>query len=461
MKIIQLFIVFMIGVLSVNAQQLQGTWHAQLNLAMPLKLVLHIEKDGKKWSTKMDSPDQNAFGIALENTTVKGQTITIQDSRMQMQINTQLQGDSLVGQFKQGGLELPIVLYNNEARLPKKKINRPQTPKAPFDYNIDTLNIKDANGLNIHGVFTYPKGKTNFPVVVLISGSGTQDMDVTIFEHKLFWVIADYLTQNGIGVFRFDDKGAGKSEGNPMLTTTDVIVEDVYFITNALQQKYSNQINAMHILGHSQGGTVAMKYAAQQPKNLNSIILMAAPGILGKDLILQQYQTIGKMNGLSEEDINKIMFRNGQFYDAVITGKDSIGIASALEVSVGKIYPTLSETEKSGMSQDAYFQTINQQMNNAIIKDLVAYTPADDLSKIKCKVLAINGDLDIQVLSTPNLAAITKGLAGSEKEINIKSYPYLNHLFQYAITGAIEEYETIDETIEVEVLEDLASYLNN
>lgn len=459
MKYIGVLIIVLLQVLVSNAQSFQGSWYGQIVVGAPLKIVLHIEANGNKWITKMDSPDQKTFGIVMETTSIDQNEITIADKRMHLKITGRISGDTIVAQFQQGGIQLPIVFYNDENLISKPVVKRPQMPQPPFNYSIDTLDIKDAKGQNIHGVFTYPKDKSSFPVVVLISGSGTQDMDVTIFGHKLFWVIADYLTQNGIGVFRFDDKGTGQSEGNPATTTTDVIADDIGYVLKALQQNYSSQINAMYLLGHSQGGTVAMKYAAQHPKDLNGIVLMAAPGIEGKEIILQQYRTLGKMSGLSDVEINTIVVRNGAFYDAVIKGKDSVGIANALKKSIMQIYPTLAEGEKSEMTLDVYFQTINGQMNTIMIKDLIAYDPASDLSKIKCKVLAINGDLDIQVAAQPNLEAIKQGLQLSKSDVQIKTYPYLNHLFQYAITGSIEEYETIEETIDTSVLEDLATYL--
>jgi hypothetical protein len=79
---------------------------------------------------------------------------------------------------------------------------------------------------------------------------------------------------------------------------------------------------------------------------------------------------------------------------------------------------------------------------------------------VKCPVLAINGELDLQVPPKENLAAIEQALqAGGNTKYTIKEFPKLNHLFQTAVTGSPSEYAKIEETMSPDVLKFIGDWI--
>ena len=97
--------------------------------------------------------------------------------------------------------------------------------------------------------------------------------------------------------------------------------------------------------------------------------------------------------------------------------------------------------------------------NNAWTNHFIDFSPREDIERTECPVMAINGDKDLQVDATMNLEAIRRHLAGN-KNVNIKKYTGLNHMFQHCETGKIGEYAEIEETMAPEVLEDIAKWVS-
>jgi len=385
---------------------IEGDWMGKLNLGpQSLTIVLHVNCDAQgKAECTLDSPDQGAKGIAVETDYCSSDSISVSLASLALSFQGKLKGDEIVGTFTQGQ-SFPLVLKRGE-----EKLNRPQNPVAPYPYKTEEVAFKNvADGATLVGTLSYPIGykKGQTPVVLMVTGSGQENRDEEVFDHKPFLVIADYLARHGVATLRYDDRGFGKSTGGDVghATTLD-FMRDAASGVDFLRT--SKQFGKVGILGHSEGGSIAFMLGAKG--KVDFVISMAGVGVKGDTALTAQ--------------ANKILELTGQ----------------------SMRYST------------------HQYRMNAIIKRspwlnfFIDYDPSADISKTLCPVMAINGSRDIQVISSLNLAGIKAHLKPNPKNI-IKEYPSLNHLFQHCKTGNVSEYRMIEETISPEVLEDIVRFV--
>ena len=385
---------------------IEGDWMGKLNLGpQSLTIVLHVNCNTQgEVKCTLDSPDQGVKGIAVETDYCSSDSISVSLASLALSYQGKLKGDEIVGTFTQGQ-PFPLTLKRGE-----EKLNRPQNPVAPYPYKTEEVAFKNvADGATLVGTLSYPvgykKGKT--PVVLMVTGSGQENRDEEVFDHKPFLVIADYLARHGVATLRYDDRSFGKSTGGDVdhATTLD-FMRDAASGVDFLRT--SKQFGKVGILGHSEGGSIAFMLGAKG--KVDFVISMAGIGVKGDTALTAQ--------------ANKILELTGQ---------------------------------------SMRFSTHQYRMN-AIIKRspwlnfFIDYDPSADISKTLCPVMAINGSRDVQVISSLNLAGIKAHLKPNPKNI-IKEYPSLNHLFQHCKTGNVLEYRMIEETISPEVLEDIVRFI--
>lgn len=445
MKHLFLFSLILISSFKTNAQDITGIWNGELKIPTgQLKVVIHIKQSGTGLSATMDSPNQNAFGIPVTN-------ITFENLKLHFDISGaivyegELQADTIKGIFKQNGYSFPLNLSKGAGE--QKEILRPQEPKKPFPYLSEDITFENKkDNLILSGTLTLPEKGENFPAVVLIAGSGPQNRDEEVFGHKPFLVLSDYLTKNGIAVLRFDKRGIGKSTGDYKRATTLDFASDVESAVKYLDTRKEINKKKIGLIGHSEGGAIAPIVALNAKSNISFIVLMAAPGIQGDKLLLLQAEKIEKSNRVSDTDLQKLEIFNKATYDIVKNSKDSEFLKNNLSEYVKNNFNNLPEFVTSG-GMNAEEQIINQ-LTSPWVKYFIKYNPAPVLQKVKCPVLAINGEKDLQVPAKVDLAAIKNALEkGGNKNVTIKELPNLNHLFQECKTCTIAEYATIEQTI--------------
>lgn len=459
MKYLFTLLLSLVGFGITFAQTVQS-WYGILSVqGFEMPLAFHIHQQGDSLFTLMDSPEQKVNGLPFKSTTIVGDQITISDPTYGITYTGTRYADSVVGVFEQGGMKLPFTLYKAYPKI-KKEYKRPQTPQPPYNYPIDTVMFTNPNdGVVSRGVLSRPSGTGKHPLVILVSGSGSQDMDVTLFDHKLFAVIAHYLTQQGIAVFRFDDRGVDGSGGVPKNTTTAIIAQDVLAAHQTLQKRF-NSFSSFGVLGHSQGSNVAVRIAANKAKGLDYVLLLAGPGAKGSDLILEQYEVIGKLQQTPDSIIQAGIKASKRIYQHIPMSNDSVEVAKGLMKEVGLQWNALSKEAQQEVSQDNIFKELNNIYNNPSILETLTYNPIPDAQKVKCPTFILNGDLDVQVKASTNAHALANAIRqNGNKQVQLKIYPYLNHLFQYAVNGTLEEYEILEETINEEVLKDIGVFI--
>ncbi|SHN11367.1 alpha/beta hydrolase family protein [Mucilaginibacter sp. OK098] len=443
-----------------KAQDLTGSWQGSIAVgSVNLRLVFNIDKKGDVYASTFDSPDQKAFGIACSKTTVVNDSLFIEIAV----IGGSYKGlwdrkDGITGTYAQGGgktvLNLKHITAAEKADLSKDPV-RPQTPKPPFNYVSEDVEYDNADkSLHYGATFTRPNGSGKYPAVIIISGSGTQDRNGSMFGHKLYWVLADYLTKNGIAVLRVDDRGAGKSSlGNNIKDVTSLDFSyDVEASLNYLETRTDVSKKHLGLIGHSEGGIIAPMVAARR-KDVNFIVMWGAPEVGGVKIHTAQTAYILKKRGLDSVSINAFSSLN----DQILTLFASSANVQALDDNIVPIVAawkhtqnpeTLKALHATDLTAQALFEQNNSLYNMPWMRYFITYNPENDLVKVRCPVLAINGGKDMQVLAPSNLSLIKEVLTkGGNKDFEVKALPGLNHLLQAATTGDMSEYEKIDETM--------------
>lgn len=432
-----------------------GTWEGNLNVGtQELRIVFHIKKgDNNTWTALMDSPDQMAYDLKMDDVSIKNDNkISMSLTAAQAQFVGELSEDqqSIQGNWIQG-MPLPLELKRSEA----KGFARPQEPKAPFSYTIEEVKYENKKAkINLAGTLTIPEGAGKHPAVILISGSGPNDRDETILKHKPFWVLADYWTRNGFAVLRFDDRGVGASEGNFAKATSADFATDV--AAGVAFLKKHERINAKKIglAGHSEGGMIAPMVASKN-KDVAFIVLLAGPGVPGNELLLKQSYDIMKQQGFEEEALAITQKTSEKIYDAIIKDtKDELGVGDIVKLVKGDAESLDDETRKKvGLDEATLRQSITS-LQTPWMRYFIRHQPKEYLQKVKCPVLAINGEKDLQVAAKPNLEGIETALKlAKNKNVKTVALPNLNHLFQTAETGALDEYIKIEETFSPEAMQ--------
>ena len=351
-----------------------------------------------------------------------------------------------MGTFTQRGYGFPLKFTRSKQAT--VQIKRPQEPHEPFPYRSEEiLFMNQAAKIQLAGTLTIPQKPGKYPVVILITGSGPQDRNEEILGHKPFLVISDYLTRQGYAVLRYDDRGVGKSEGDFASSTSADFATDVNSAIRYALSRSDIDSKQIFLLGHSEGGSIAPAVAAKN-KKVSGIILMAGPGLRGDKLLLLQKEKIELAMGIDSSEVQHGLKVFEEVYGLILNSKDD----NALQQQV---YHKLASQVDSAMAKN-----LSVQICGNWFRYFIRHDPALDLEKVKVPVLALNGGNDLQVPATENLAAIETALKkGGNKNITIKRFPHLNHLFQESDSGLPSEYGTIEQTISAEVLESIVSWL--
>ena len=375
---------------------LEGYWHGDLEAgATTLTIYFNIGEN-----TTMSVPQQSAKDIpaTLESSSPISLKISVPSAGIEY--TGLLVRDRIVGTFTQMGQSFPLTLERGE---PEKAI-RPQNPLTHEGYTEKEVSFRSGDAL-LSGTIAIPDGGSQL-AVLFVSGSGQQNRDEEIFEHRPFAVIADALAKQGIASLRYDDRGFGKSTGDLSEATTMTFAHDAEEGVAWLRNE--GKFSKVGIIGHSEGGTIAFILGSED--RVDFIVSLAGMAERGDSTLVNQLLHQLKLRGAE----NKAARDYARAY--------------------------LSEVKLQG----------NPWMNYFLDFDPLPYVKGTD-----CPALILNGEKDSQVLPSRNIPIIEENLKGA----TVKVYPGLNHLFQHCTTGLGDEYMAIEETISPEVLSDIAGWI--
>lgn len=418
-------VVFAMMAFAANAQE--GSWNGELNvMGNKVPLVFNFSTNG----CTIDSPSQGVNGIQAEKTVKDDGTISVKVGMIGATFEGKMTDGEIKGTYVQNGFPLPLTLKPG-----KLVVKRPQTPVPPFPYKEEAVSFTNAQ-YTFNGTLTLPENYSkNTPVVLMVTGSGQQDRDEELFSHKPFAVIADAMARQGIASLRYDDRGWGDKSINFADFTTDDFRQDAAAAIPLLRKRFDK----VGILGHSEGGTIAMMLAAEGKADF--IVSLAGMAILGKEtLIMQNHQAMSAI-GLPKETVDSYCNSISKALDEIASGK------KASEINIDDVPQALKPIVIKAL----------QQADTPYIRHFLTVDVGKLLPKIKCPVLALNGTKDTQVDCDANTTRIEKGLANCKH--SIKKIDGVNHLFQHCNTGIVTEYQQIEETIAPEVLQVVAKWI--
>jgi pimeloyl-ACP methyl ester carboxylesterase len=437
-------------------------WEGEIQAAGQKLLMRFRIYDGQaKHPLLFDSPSQRAGGFTGTVATKGGNTIYgVPAVRGTFTGKLSEDQKSLKGTWNQGA-DLPLELKRVSAKDLQKPLpppKRPQTPQAPFPYESHDVSIDNNSAkLTLAATLTVPKQGKRFPCVILISGSGAQDRDETLMGHKPFWVIADHLSRNGIAVLRFDDRGTAQSTGVHRTATTADFATDVSAIVDFLKDHRSIDPKQIGLCGHSEGGLIGPLVASQR-KDIAFVIMLAGPGVNGEKIIKNQQRLLLKASGVKERDIEVAAFLQNRLVE-LAKPNETID-DQQLEDAVDQLIKNFPEQGKEKKAIIAQAKAGIQQLSSPWMQYFLKHEPAPTLAKVKCPVLVLNGSKDRQVDPELNFPAIKAAFKKSGKEnYQIVLLDNLNHLFQNCGTGAISEYQTIEETFAPEALNHISKWI--
>ena len=418
-------VVFAMMAFAANAQE--GTWNGELNvMGNKVPLVFNFSTNG----CTIDSPSQGVNGIQAEKTVKDDGTISVKVGMIGATFEGKMTDGEIKGTYVQNGFPLPLTLKPG-----KLVVKRPQTPVPPFPYKEESVSFTNAQ-YTFNGTLTLPENYSkNTPVVLMVTGSGQQDRDEELFSHKPFAVIADALARQGIASLRYDDRGWGDKSVNFADFTTDDFRQDAAAAIPLLRKRF----NKVGILGHSEGGIIAMMLAAEGKADF--IVSLAGMAISGKETLIMQNRQAMSAIGLPKETVDSYCNSISKALDEIASGK------KANEINIDDVPVALKPITIKAL----------QQADTPYVRHFLTVDVGKLLPKIKCPVLALNGTKDTQVDCDANITRIEKGLANCKH--SIKKIDGVNHMFQHCNTGIVTEYQQIEETISPEVLQVVAKWI--
>ena len=439
---------------------LPGSWLGKISTnGIELRLIFNLKLNDKdSLIATADSPDQGAKNIPLGPVILNDKKLTIQAPSLMGEYNGTITGDSTIdGTWTQHGASFTVNLRKLKTEF---TVNRPQEPKPPFPYTSEDVTFhNDKFNINLAGTLTIPEGSGPFKAAIMITGSGPQNRNEELMGHKPFLVIADYLSRNGIAVLRYDDMGVGGSQGKYSAATSADLATDAEAAFNFLRKNPKINPKEIGFVGHSEGGLIAPIVASSNP-DIGFIVSLAGPGVNGEQIIVRQTQDISRLSGVNEADIKEATETNKKLYSVLKKEKDN----NKAEIKILELYKKILEKKKT--TEDDTEKAVNNLKMTFGAKTytwfryFIMTDPSIYWKKVKCPVLAFDGEKDLQVAADENLPSIEKALKSSgNKSVKIVMLPDLNHLFQHCKTGLPSEYGTIEETFSPEALKIITDWI--
>jgi uncharacterized protein len=341
--------------------------------------------------------------------------------------------------------------------------SRPQEPTPPFLYLIDEVTLLNVDaGVRLAGTLTRPESADAVAAILLVPGSGAQDRDEALCGHRPFLVLADHLTRWGAAVLRLDDRGVGGSTGKKDECTHEDLLTDVKTALDFLSRHHAIDPSRVGLIGHSEGACLAAAAAARFP-DIAFVVLMACGAGLGEQLIHEQSALIARAAGETPEQIEHERRMNEAVFAILKSPLDRAAAGAAIRPIFAEFLKSwpgqrpLSSSEVAAHVATMVDIVLARAFRSFLTSDSSAY-----LRQVHCPVLAMYGELDLQVPPGPNLPRLREALeVAGNASVVIEEFSGVNHLFQRAKTGALSEYEEIEETMAPVVLGWITDWLGS
>ncbi|MFM9182107.1 MAG: alpha/beta hydrolase family protein [Phycisphaerales bacterium] len=427
------------------------------DLAVPggsLRLVLRLTDGG---DATIDIPAQGIERMALEVTGGPGGALTMRIPVPVPAFMDLKEADGgLAGTFRQAAFSAPVSFRPGEP-------TRPQDPKPPLPYTVREVEVRHPAGHVLAGTLVVPPGASasaRVPGVVFITGSGPQDRDESLMGHRPFLVIADALARRGIASLRCDDRGTGKSTGNFAAATSADFATDAAASFDLLAGVPEVDPARVGFLGHSEGGIVGPMAAEALESRAGRagvrpafVVLLAGPGVDGAAILKAQNEAILRAAGVGGDELAQVVAAHAACVDAAAAG---VPVDELRAKAAAMVEAQMRAGGGAAAMDDAQRATVVDgvvaQMRAPWMLAFMRLDPAVALRRLRCPVLALFGERDLQVIPAQNEAPVAAALREAGVPATVRTMPGLNHLFQPAARGTIDEYASIDVTVDPAVL---------
>ncbi len=397
---------------------LDGIWKGPLQVPGGSLEVIYrfVKLTGGDYFGTLDVPLQKVSHLEVQ-VTQHGDTVQLYTPAAGSRFTGVLAagGRQLVGAWQQPGFSVPMTLVF--APAPAVTAATAKSVRLTPPYREEEVAF-GANGPRLAGTLTVPAGAGPFPAVVLVSDTGAQDRNGTVGGYAPLGQLADYLTRRGVAVLRFDDRGVGQSQGAPEPATAAELVADVQAGLTFLRNRPEADQARLGVVGHGEGGTVAL-LAATQPQPPAFVVALAAAGLPGRELMLQQQGNTLRQLGTPEDQVVATVKRQQAMFDVIRQTPDN----AQAQAVVAKMLRENNAADAAAAQRSA------AEMTSAHYRYFLDFNPADKLKAVTCPVLLLNGTADGFVTANANLNALQKGLTGS-RGLTVKALPGVNHQFQ-------------------------------
>ena len=375
-------------------------------------------------------------------------------------------GESLLGRFRQGPLRIDVV-FRRVAHAKVLASRRPQDPGPPFPYREIELEVATPDGHVLSGTLLVPGGEVGpdgHPSVVLVTGSGPQNRDGEIFGHRPFRVLADHLARAGIASLRFDDRGMAGSTGDFTMATTLDLASDAAAVLTALRARPETDASRCGLIGHSEGGAIAAIIAAGMAPGFPDasaafVVSLAGTGVDGRAVLLDQLPRLYRAQGLDEDSIRSISEAQKLFLGLIL---DRDASPEARVNAFRKLQRRQLLAQGMDLDEEAR-RSLEMaglaEMRSPWMTTFVRFDPAEAWRQVRVPVLAVNGTLDTQVSPELNLGAIAAAIEEGGGQVEVARLEGLNHMLQPAKTGGIDEYASIDVTMDEHALARITAWI--
>ncbi|PSQ92118.1 MAG: hypothetical protein BRD52_05785 [Bacteroidetes bacterium SW_4_67_19] len=409
---------------------LDGTWHGTLDTGgQQLTVVFHLKRkgEGDALTATMDVPQQSVSGVSVSDVRATGDSLRLEVAQI-------------------GGVFKGTRTTDGPIDGTWRQSDRPQTPEPPFPYEREDATFRNADaGVTLAGTLTTPEGEGPHPAVVLVSGSGPQNRNGVVAGHETLHVLADALTRRGIAVLRYDERGVGESTGSFSGATTEDFAGDVRAALDWLRQREG--LGKIGVVGWSEGALVAPMLAARSSALPDFLVLMGAPGVPGKQILLKQRALIAEAQGAPPASLDSIRAAQERLLSAAAQAPDSAAAAA-------QVRRLLRARQTDAQTIDKQIQ----QYTDPWFRQFMRHDPRPALRQTDAPVLALYGEHDFQVPPAQNADPLRKALSGNP-DATVEVLPGLNHLFQPADTGLPSEYGQIEATIAPKALDAIAGWI--
>lgn len=435
---------------------IDGTWRATLARdGKDLRLILRISTSERGTRARLDSPDMGVAGLDVAELSREGDRVHLRVPVANVTFDAEL-GDQAMrmgGAWQREG-QPPVRVTFSRAPAPAPVAGqRPQAPRPPFPYAVEPVRVANASAhIALAGTLTLPQGRGPFAAAVLITGSGPQDRDETLYGHKPFAVLADHLTRNGIAVLRLDDRGVGESGGDFGSASIADFASDARAAIDFLAARPEIDARAIGLIGHSEGGIVGPLAATHNPA-VAYLVLLAAPGTGMAELLLSQRRMAGAMQGQDAASLTAYESALARLYEAA--GKAKNRAAARADITALLTPAQMRQLRITAAQTPAMIEEFSSDW----LRDTLHYDAASTLGALSVPILALNGSLDQQVGADVNLGAIRQATANNPKVTTLK-LDGLNHMFQSARSGAIAEYAEITQTFAPTALDTISAWIS-